>query len=64
MIIKVNHDSDYVEISSDNPTIIQIKVKYPSQILEVLNEVLNIASVTNVELIKVDEGIEHTIGEW
>ena len=61
--IEVDCNNDKVRIKSDGFSC-EIPVKYPTQHVAVLEELLNILDVSGTELIKIDEDTSRTIGEW
>jgi hypothetical protein len=68
MIIVIDYDNDAVRIDTttgDSVDVMTIKVKNPSDIETVLNEVLNLINPdTEVRLQRQDEGEIKTIEEW
>ena len=62
--ITVDCDNDEVRIDSGDNQPIKMKVKYPSQHLKVLEEVLNLLDASGVSLDIQDEGEVRNIAEW
>jgi hypothetical protein len=70
LTVTVDHDSDETRIEVVDPRstprrqFVVVKTKYPSQVLEVLENVFNLLDVRDVELQKQDEGRVRTVEEW
>lgn len=58
--IIISFDSNYVEIEGYG----KWAVKQPHIHLQILEEIFNSLNPDGVKLVEVDEGQEHTIGEW
>jgi hypothetical protein len=69
MIIEVNCNNDSLEIkSSSYKQPFEFDVKYPTQVIKILEELINLISedreTLGIQLVKIDEDTKTTIGEW
>jgi len=65
ILIEVSYNDDTISMT-DNQGTINMKVKYPFEILKILEEVINIlkGDEKGVQLVKIDEDSRTVIGEW
>lgn len=64
MKITVDCNNDAIHIESKTINTSFMRVKDPSKMCEILEEILNDLNPSGVELVKIDEDITKIVGEW